>query len=257
MITITAEQQVLAGKEHEVDSLMAELMANIARCEPGCARFDYVVDRTNPARRLVIECYRDEGALTQHQQATYLAEFIPQLVACLSQPPGVRRFANVFPSSQAPTFFHTGIVVPDLNEAVAYYADTFKISFTEPGVFHIPRLEDPDPHPGKLTAVLSRTEPPYLELIQADGEGIISPAKCGQILYHGYWEPDMAARWAWLQTDGPGVDAVFRMDEHTAPFALITKPDPFGNRIEYVGADAADPLTEWARTGVLPSGIGA
>lgn len=257
MITLTAEQYVVAGKEQAVDALMAELMSDIVQNEPGCARFEYVVDTEDPLRRLVIECYRDETALAQHSRSSYLAEFIPQLLPCLTQPPTVERFGNVFAPSQAATFFHTGIVVPDLEEAVAYYADTLGMSFTEPGVFHIPRLEDPDPHPGELKAVLSRTEPPYLELIQAAGDGIIGPDKCGQILYHGYWEPDMAARWASLQTEEPGLDAVFRMDEHSVPFAMITAPDPFGNRIEYVGADALDPITEWARTGVLPTGIGA
>lgn len=256
MITMTAEQQVLPGKEAEVDALMTGLMAYLSQHEPGCTRFDYVVDDTDPSRRLVVETYRDEVAFAQHSTSNYLAEFIPRLLTCLVQPPKVVRFADVFPSSEAPTFFHTGIVVPDLDKAVAYYTDTFGIAFTEPGVFTIPRLEDPEPHPFELTAVLSRTAPPYLELIQAAGEGIVAEDKCGRILYHGYWEPDMAARLAWLKTEGPGVDAVFRMDEHSAPFSMITAPDPFGNRIEYVGTEAADPLTEWARTGVLPTGIG-
>ncbi len=256
MITVTAEQHVLPGKEAEVEALMARLMDDIALNEPGCTRFDYVVDSTDPSRRLVIECYRDEVAFAQHGASSYLADFIPELLCRLTEPPKVVRFADIFPQTAAPSFFHTGIVVPDLDKAIGYYADTFGLSFTEPGVFRIPRLEDPDPHPFELTAVLSRTEPPYLELIQAEGDGIVSLDKCGRILYHGYWEPDMAARWAWAVTDGPGVDAVFRMDEHSAPFSMITSADPFGNRIEYVGTEAAAPLTEWARTGVLPSGIG-
>ncbi len=257
MITLTAEQDVRPGREAEVEALMAELTHDVWRNEPGCARFEYVVDRSNPARRLVIESYRDEAALAQHNASPYLAEFIPKLLACLSRPPTVARFGDVAPRTESPTFFHTGIVVPDLDRAVAYYQDTFGISFTDPGVFSIPRLEDPEPHPFELTAVLSRTEPPYLELIQAAGDGIVSADKCGRILYHAYWEPDMAARLAWLRSDGPGVDAVFRLDEDSAPFSMITSPDPFGNRIEYIGVDAADSLTEWARTGVLPAGIGA
>lgn len=105
--------------------------------------------------------------------------------------------------------------------------------------------------------MLSRTQAPYLELIQASGDGIVSADKCGRILYHAYWEQDMAARWAWATTEGPGVDAVFRMDEHSAPFSMITSADPFGNRIEYVGTENAEPLIEWARTGVLLTEIGA
>lgn len=257
MITVTAKQDVLPGKESEVDALMARLTDDILRNEPGCVRFDYVVDSANPSRRLVIESYRDEVAFAQHGASSYLADFIPELLARLVEPPEVQRFAEALTPAVAPSFFHTGIVVPDLDKAIGYYADTFGLAFTDPGVFSIPRLEDPDPHPFALTAVLSRTEPPYLELIQAAGDGIISAGNAGRILYHGYWEPDMAARWAWATTDGPGVEAAFRMDEHSPPFSMITAADPFGNRIEYVGVEALEPMTQWARTGVLPDGIGA
>jgi quinol monooxygenase YgiN/catechol 2,3-dioxygenase-like lactoylglutathione lyase family enzyme len=257
MITVTAEQRVRPGAEGRLDELMARLREDVSHNEPGCIRFDYVVDVTDPARRVVIESYRDEAALAHHAQTGYLADFLPELVDCLVEPPKVVHFREALPQITTATFFHTGIVVPDLDKAVRYYSDTFRIEFTEPGVFTIPRLEDPDPHPFELTAVLSRTEPPFLELIQASGDGIVSMDKCGQILYHAYWEPDMAARLEWLRSEGPGVDAVFRMDEYSAPFAMITPPDPFGNRIEYVGIDNFDPLTEWVRTGVLPSGVGA
>jgi quinol monooxygenase YgiN/catechol 2,3-dioxygenase-like lactoylglutathione lyase family enzyme len=257
VITVTAQQQVRAGFETRVDELMARLTEDIMHNEPGCVRFDYVVDEADPLRRLVIESYLDDVAFTQHTTTTYLAEFIPHLLECLTEPPTVVRYATVFPPTAAPTFFHTGIVVPDLDKAVGYYSDVFGMKFTEPGVFVIPRLEDPEPHPFELTAVLSRTEAPYLELIQASGDGIVSADKCGHILYHAYWEPDMAARWEWLKTDGPGVDAVFRMDEHSAPFSMITTPDPFGNRIEYIGVENRDSLVEWVRSGVLPTGIGA
>ncbi|MGI8536378.1 MAG: VOC family protein [Mycobacteriales bacterium] len=258
MITVTAEQQVLPGSEARVDALMAGLMQNISRHEPGCVRFDYVVDQADTSRRLVIESYRDETAFAEHSRTSYLAEFIPDLVACLTTPPKVFRFTDAIPTSeQALTYFHTGIVVVDLEKAIGYYADTFGMSFTEPGVFVIPRLEDPEPHPFELTAAMSRTEPPYLELIQASGDGIVAADKCGRILYHAYWEPDMAARLEWLRTEGPGVDAVFRMDERSAPFSMITSADPFGNRIEYIGTESQDTLVEWTRTGVLPTGIGA
>lgn len=257
MITITAEQTVKPGREVEVDALMRKLTDDIMENEPGCVRFDYVVDTNNPARRLVIEAYRDERALAVHGATPYLKEFIPHLLERLEEPPRVVRFENAFANDGAVPFFHTGIVVPDLSEAIRHYSDSLGIRFTEPGVFSIPRLEDPDPHPFELTAVMSRTEPPFLELIQAHGTGIVSPAQCGKILYHGYWEIDMDARLAALRAGGEGVDAVFRMEEGGTPFAMITAPDRFGNRIEYVGADGADPLIEWVRTGILPSGIGA
>lgn len=258
MITLTAEQLVLHGHEEAVDALMLDLTAEIRQNEPGCVRFDYVVDASNPLRRLVIESYRDRAAFEAHTRTPYLAAFIPKLLACLAAPPTVVEFADALAQARTAPFFHTGIVVDDLMEAVKYYSDSLGVRFTEPGTFDIPRLEDPDPHPFQLTAVLSMTDAPYLELIQADGDGIISADKCGRILYHGYWESDMDARLEWLRSPaGVGADAVFRMDEGGTPFSIITAPDRYGNRIEYVGAEAADPLVQWARTGVLPTGIGA
>jgi len=39
MIPITTEQEIVAGREREVETLVSELMANIARSEPGCLPF--------------------------------------------------------------------------------------------------------------------------------------------------------------------------------------------------------------------------
>jgi hypothetical protein len=124
-------------------------------------------------------------------------------------------------------------------------------------VFEIPRLEDPDPHPFKLTAVFSRTEPPYYELIQAEGDGIVSAAHAGKILYYGCWEPDMAGRLERLREQGIGIDARFRMDAESTPFAVITAPDLLGARIEFVGTDDIGPIEEWVRTGRFPGLSGA
>ena len=92
------------------------------------------------------------------------------------------------------SYFHVGIIVPDLSAAIARYQDVLGIRFTEPATFRIPRMEDPDPHEAQLVAALSMTEPPYYELIQAAGDGITSPKLAGNILYYGLWETDMAAR---------------------------------------------------------------
>lgn len=258
MITVTAAQQVKPGMEEVVDALMLDLTEDIMQNEPGCVRFDYVIEPDDPSRRLVIESYRDRAAFEAHKQTRYLAAFIPKLLDALVAPPTVVEFLDAFAQAKAAPYFHTGIVVDDLGEAVKYYSDSLGVRFTEPGTFDIPRLEDPDPHPFLFTAVLSMTDAPFLELIQANGDGIISADKCGQILYHGYWEDDMAARLEWLNSPaGHGAEAVFRMEEGGTPFSIITNPDRYGNRIEYVGTDAADPLVEWARTGILPGGIGA
>jgi hypothetical protein len=147
--------------------------------------------------------------------------------------------------------------VPNLERAIARFSDVFGIKFAEPATFHIPCLEDPKPHPGKMLAAFSMTAPPYFELIQADGDGITSLANGGKILYFGVWETDMARRLERLEELHVGWDALFRMDPNATPYAMITKPDLFGARIEYVETTAKEPIEEWVRTGKYPGGIGA
>lgn len=260
MITATATQTVKPGREEELDLLMANLAADIKENEPGCLRFDYVRTESSQRRRLVIEQYRDETALDLHRQSPYLRRFIPRLLDCLEEPPTVTTYRDVEPVRTAPppSFFHTGVVVPDLDKAIGRYSDVFGITFTEPAEFDIPWLEDPDPHPARLVAAFSRTEPPYYELIQAEGSGITSAEHAGRILYYGVWEQDMDARMRRLLEQGIRLDAVFRADADSTPFALITAPDPLlGARIEYVDTADRGPIDEWVRTGRYPGGVGA
>lgn len=257
MITVTAVQEVRPGLEAQLDELMRGLIDNVKENEPGCVRFDYVRSDDDSNVRLVYEQYRDQLAFEHHKTTPYLHEFIPKLLRCLEKPPQVTTYGDVLlPTAAPPSFFHVGMVVPDLEEAVKRYTDVLGVQFTEPAVFDVPRLEDPYPHPFELTAAFSMTEPPFYELIQAEGEGICSLAHAGKILYYGVWEPDMGGRLAQLRAQGVGIDAIFRTEAEAEPFALITAPDLLGGRIEYVGTDAAEPIEEFVRTGRYPGGIG-
>jgi quinol monooxygenase YgiN/catechol 2,3-dioxygenase-like lactoylglutathione lyase family enzyme len=256
MITVTAVQDVRPGMEAQLDELMRDLMDRVRENEPGCLRFDYVRADDDSNTRLVYEQYRDQLAFEHHKTTPYLHEFIPKLLRCLEKPPEVTTYGDVLlPAAQPPSYFHVGMVVPDLEEAVKRYTDVLGVQFTEPAVFDVPRLEDPYPHPFKLTAAFSMTEPPFYELIQAEGEGIVSLAHAGKILYYGIWEPDMGGRLAQLRAQGVGIDALFRTDAESDPFAIITAPDLFGARIEYVGTDASEDIEELVRTGRYAGGV--
>lgn len=160
-------------------------------------------------------------------------------------------------SAPPDSYFHVGLIVPDLATAIARFSDVLGIKFAEPATFHIPYLEDPEPHDGQLVAAFSMTKPPYYELIQAAGDGITSVANAGKILYFACWETDMAGRLDKLRKQGIGFEALFRMDAASPPFAMITKPDLLGARIEYVDTSDKEAIEEWVRTGKFPGGIGA
>ena len=258
MITVVATQTVRPGKEAALQDLMLDLTGKVKASEPGCLTFDWVRDTADPHRFVVIEQYADEAAYKHHMGTPYLAAFLPHLSGCLATAPTVTLCGDVVarPPHLAPSYFHIGIVVPDLAAAVARYSDVLGMRFTEPATFHVPRLEDPEPHAVDLVAAFSMSEPPYYELIQAAGDGIIAARNAGRILYFGVWEADMAERLATLRAQKIGVEALFRMDADTPPFAMITAPDLFGARIEYVDIADKGPIEEWVRTGRFPGGIG-
>jgi quinol monooxygenase YgiN/catechol 2,3-dioxygenase-like lactoylglutathione lyase family enzyme len=257
VITVTAVQRIRPGRTALVDSLMADLTQQVVLNEPGCAGFDYVVAPDDSLTRLVLERYVDEDAHRQHAATPYLAAFLPRLMECLTEAPQVTVYQDVVAVPALPaSFFHIGVVVPDLERACARYREVLGLEFTDPAVFDVPCLEDPDPHPFKLTAVFSRTAPPYYELIQADGNGIVSADKAGQILYFGCWESDMAGRLKALAKAGVGVDATFRNAPDHVPFAIMTAPDLCGARIEYVDIADLAQIAQWVRTGRWPADQG-
>ncbi len=257
MITVTALQLVSPGRESEVEALMRDLTANVKANEPGCATFDYARSGEDIQSYLVIEKYQDNVALEHHMKTSYLREFIPRMMACLVHPPEVKTYSDILAApSLPPSFFHVGIVVANLEEGMARYSDALGIQFAEPATFHVPRIEDPEAHSIDLVAAFSMTQPPYYELIQADGTGIISEANCGRILYFACWEADMASRLKHLETQGIGLDALFRMDATSPPFSMITAPDLSGSRVEYVDVRSRGAIEEWVRTGRYPGGVG-
>jgi catechol 2,3-dioxygenase-like lactoylglutathione lyase family enzyme len=148
-----------------------------------------------------------------------------------------------------PTYFHIGVIVPDLDRAAADFSRVLGLTFTDPAVVHVPWFVDPTPHEHTVHAVFSEDGPPYYELIQAAGDGIFSAREAGQILYLGMWESDMAGRMRTLQENGIGIDAQLKASEDAVPFCIITKPDVLGIRLEYVDESAHPGIERWVHTG--------
>ncbi|WP_107654720.1 VOC family protein [Nocardia suismassiliense] len=151
-------------------------------------------------------------------------------------------------------FFRVGIVVPDLDAAIARFADGLGIRFTDPVTQRIPLMEvgDRATRSFELTTAMSRTEPPYYELIQATGDGIFAEPATKRVLYYGCWEQDTERRLAGLASRGAPPDVVWRPAPDTAPTAIFTRPDRTGGRIGYLSAQTRPAIEEWVRTGKSP-----
>jgi catechol 2,3-dioxygenase-like lactoylglutathione lyase family enzyme len=140
------------------------------------------------------------------------------------------------PAQLAPSFFHVGVVVDDIETAIARYSEVFGISFSEPETALIPYMADPDPIDGPVQQIVAfaRTAPPFYQLIQAGENGVFSAANTGKVLYYGYWETDMAARIKRLDELGIGIDVRMAASADALPYAVITAPDLLGVRVQYV-----------------------
>lgn len=152
----------------------------------------------------------------------------------------------------APTYFHIGVVVPDLDKAIEEFSRVLGLTFTKPAWVTNPWLEDPEPHEHVVHVTFSRQGPPYYELIESHGDGIFSAENEGRILYLGLWEPDMAGRIKTLEAEGIGIDAASRSAEGAVPDWIITKPDLLGIRLEYVDVAEQEAIESWIETGEFP-----
>ena len=71
---------MLPGKEAEVIAAMQQL-AEAARKEPGCGRFDVYLDQKKPLTLVVLEDYRDEAAFQVHVQASYTRDILARIAS--------------------------------------------------------------------------------------------------------------------------------------------------------------------------------
>ena|SRR5690242_11714440 len=151
-------------------------------------------------------------------------------------------------------YYHIGILVHNLQEAIEHYSDLLDIRFAEPAQATV-FIENPQTGQTEsvnLLAVYSRTRAPYLELLQTTGNGIFSEKNAGGILYFGMWESDIDERIKRLEEQGIGIDALLRGAPDKSVYAIITAPDKMGVRMEYV-KELLRPVTEaWVLTGKYP-----
>lgn len=149
------------------------------------------------------------------------------------------------------TYFHIGVIVPDLEKAMTDFSRVLGLTFAEPARVHIPFLSDPESHGHDVHVTFSEDGPPYYELIEANGAGIFGPAMQQQILYVGMYEPDMAGRIATLKEQGIRIAAAARFEADATPDWIITEPDVLGIRLEYVDSQDKPGIDRWVHTGIF------
>ncbi|MFH9610910.1 VOC family protein [Streptomyces sp. NPDC017448] len=152
------------------------------------------------------------------------------------------------------SYYHVGMVVPDIDAAIQQCARVLEVPFTAAAWTESPHQEEGDTvHTSfRQRQAISRTREPYVELIEAVGDGVFGPARAGTLMYYACWEADMKSRIARLASQGFDMDAVIRMDADSDPIAVITAYDGTGIRLELAHPAAKPVMEHWANTGKLP-----
>jgi catechol 2,3-dioxygenase-like lactoylglutathione lyase family enzyme len=133
----------------------------------------------------------------------------------------------------ATNLFHVGLLVHDLPAAVRRFSDLLGLRFAEPQTFTVVVDEPGGSTTRELRAVYSVDGPPFLELIEAQDDGIWAEAH-GEGLHHiGVWEDDLAAREAALRRAGVPPAATIHLDGRLVAIYMAAA-EAHGARVELV-----------------------
>jgi catechol 2,3-dioxygenase-like lactoylglutathione lyase family enzyme len=129
-------------------------------------------------------------------------------------------------------FYHTGIVVPDLDEAMARLTALAGYRWIKPMTYSLPFRTTSGTRELSSTFVYS-VQAPYLELISAVPDSPWVAAPRNAIHHLGYFTDDLAGTAAALERNGFGFEATAAVsDAELSLFAYYT--DAAGTRIEIV-----------------------
>lgn len=139
-------------------------------------------------------------------------------------------------TSREASYYHVGILVRDLDEAIARFSDTFRCSFAKPFDFAVDAFADPDPRPLTVHATFSQGGPPYVELIQGHPDEGFFRIDLGERLHHiGVWAEDVEAKAAELEAEGGTREASITVDGKVAVW-FMAPASHHGTRVELVNA---------------------
>lgn len=143
-------------------------------------------------------------------------------------------------------YFHVGILVPDIREAMARFSDVLGLEFKEPAIAHV---DDFDDSTGRrvldLAITWATTGPPFVELLEAQGEdGLYGSRELG--LHHlGLYDSDPAGVVEELIGKGLRREATQWSPEGTIIAAYTAPAELEGTRLEFIDRSREQGMNDW------------
>ena len=133
------------------------------------------------------------------------------------------------------SFYHVGVFVTDLEEAIATYSRAMGLTFTEPLSLHIPAVEEAGSSaPVDVRIAFSREAPPYYELIEKTGSGYYGREQPDGLHHLGIWVADVEAGLQAGAALAMEREAVLRLEDGSPLVAFLRPAALHGVRLELV-----------------------
>jgi quinol monooxygenase YgiN len=89
-------------RAESVDAFVEATRANARESanEPGIARFDFLQDRDDPTRFVLVEIYRNADAPAAHKATAHYATWRDTVAPMMASPRTSRKLVNVFPDDR-------------------------------------------------------------------------------------------------------------------------------------------------------------
>jgi catechol 2,3-dioxygenase-like lactoylglutathione lyase family enzyme len=148
---------------------------------------------------------------------------------------------------------HFALLVPDMSQAVALYSDLFGISFCERHVAAFARVDHYGMSgPADVPMTYSMDGLPYVEILEATGDGLWS-AERGLGMHHvGGFATDFAASVARYEARGLRREATVSSGSGEPIIAFFAPAGPGGARVEVLNALLRPSWADWVSGGPPP-----
>jgi catechol 2,3-dioxygenase-like lactoylglutathione lyase family enzyme len=143
-------------------------------------------------------------------------------------------------------FVHIGVLVDDLEASMQRY-EQVGFTFMDPLTVHVDDLADEDGRRKEidLRIVFSHQGPPYLELLEATGDGIYGPQYVGGLHHIAVLDENPVSRREELVSQGFRCTAAQYRADGSMIVAYLHPADLDGVRIELLDAPVHDTIVRW------------
>jgi hypothetical protein len=148
----------------------------------------------------------------------------------------------VFPT----TVFHFGVLVEDIERGAERFGDVLGVRFRPPVIAHVDDYVEGDAkYVLDLKVTYSMAGPPYVELLEMQGDGLYG-AHHGEGFHHiGVWEPDCEGRLAESRRKGLEPEAIQYTPEGRIIVAYFRPEGTHGARLELVDEARREQMERW------------